>query len=170
MNEFAQYRSWLFDAGNNENEVNRILHTFPKGARIVHRKLVKWGEVRVDDMVRKSFANSSNGQQQPCDIVGKVSFGIPREPDDFVQQALKAGHPRFLDFRSIRAIDELLSFNLQGDSSKILERRAAWLYKEMDQACKGACGRRTGLTQQSTSSLCNCVGRETIVVVWRNAK
>ena len=133
VSEFAQYRSWLFDAGNNENEVNRILHTFPKGARIVHRKLVKWGEVRVDDVDGKSFVNSNNGQQS-CDIVEKISFGIPREPDDFVQQAIKAGHPRFLDFKSIKAIDDLLSFNLRNDSSKILERRAAWLRKWTNRA------------------------------------
>ena len=43
VSEFSHYSTWLFDAGKNEREVDRILHTFPKNARIVHRKLVKRG-------------------------------------------------------------------------------------------------------------------------------
>ena len=46
VSEFSHYSLWLFDAGRNEKEVNQILNTFPKGARIVHRKLVKRGDVR----------------------------------------------------------------------------------------------------------------------------
>ena len=141
VSEFSHYLTWLFDAGNNEREVDRILHTFPKGARIVHRKLVKWGEVRVDDVAGKSLSNfrdnkgvESGYTYASSDIVEKVSFGIPREPNDFVREAIKAGHPRFLDYRSIKEIDNLLSFNLQSDSSKILECRAAWLRKWTNRA------------------------------------
>ncbi len=68
------------------------------------------------------------------DIVEKISFGIPRNPDVFVREAIKAGHPRFLDYKSIAEIDSLLEQNLAADSSSILCKRA----KEMDNTCKGA--------------------------------
>ena len=59
---------------------------------------MKWGEVRVDDVAGKSLTNfRENDTNSFPDIVEKVSFGIPREPDDFVREAIKAGHPRFLD-------------------------------------------------------------------------
>ena len=61
--------------------------------------------------------------------VEKISFGIPREPDDFVKEAIKAGHPRFLDFKSIDNIDNLLKQNMVGEASTILANRAAWLKK-----------------------------------------
>ena len=130
VSEFSHYSMWLFDAGKNEKEVSQILHTFPKGARIVHRKLVKRGDVRVDDVDGKLFTDHS----KQCDIIEKNSFGIPRGPEDFVKEAIKAGQPRFLDYRSIKEIDHLLGFNLQRDSSNILERRVAWLKKWTNRA------------------------------------
>ncbi len=57
VSEFSHYCSWFFDVGKNEKDVDAIMHTFPKGARIVHRKLVKWGEVRVDDADGNSVQN-----------------------------------------------------------------------------------------------------------------
>ena len=131
VSEFSHYKVWLFDATSNETVVDRVLRTFPKGTRIVHRKLMTWGEVRVDDVDGSSF---STGSRLPEGTVEKISFGIPRKPDDFVKEAIKAGHPRFLDYKSIEEIDNLLCFNLQLDDSKILERRAAWLRKWTNRA------------------------------------
>ena len=57
----------------------------------------------------------------------RVSFGIPREPDDFVKEAVRAGHPRFLDFRSIDKVDNLISENLLNAPANILAKRSEWL-------------------------------------------
>ena len=65
------------------------MQNFPKGTRIVHRKLLQWGEVRVGDVDGNALENSSNYTEEH--IVEKVSFGIPREPDDFVKEAIRAG-------------------------------------------------------------------------------
>ena len=127
VSEFSHYLTWLFAVGQSENLVQQILNTFPKGARIVHRKLLKWGEVRVSDVDGQSLGNTNDYKDE--DALEKISFGIPREPDDFVKEAIKAGHPRFLDFTSIDNIDNLLKQNMVGETSTILANRAAWLKK-----------------------------------------
>ena len=58
VREFSHYLTWLFAVGQSENLVQQILNKFPKGARIVHRKLLKWGEVRVSDVDGQSLGNT----------------------------------------------------------------------------------------------------------------
>ena len=58
-------------------------------------------------------------------------FGIPREADDFVAAAVKAGHPRFLDeYKSIDAIDNLVNNNIS------VEHRLSFLKKWTDRAAE----------------------------------
>ena len=132
VSEFSQYKTWIFQANQSDNQVERVMDKFPKGTRIVHRKLLKWGEVRVGDVDGKSLQNSSNYTEDQ--IAEKVSFGIPREPEDFVKEAIKAGHPRFLDYRSINEIDTLLEQNLDAGAFEILSKRTSWLKRWTDRA------------------------------------
>ena len=111
VSEFSHYKTWIFQANQSDNKVEKVMQDFPKGTRIVHRKLLQWGEVRVGDVDGNALENSSNYTEEH--IVEKVSFGIPREPDDFVKEAIRAGHPRFLDYRSINEIDSLLEHHWQ---------------------------------------------------------
>ena len=53
--------------------------------------------MRVSDFNGESLGNLNDYQDNH--IFEKVSFGIPREPEDFVKEAIKAGHPRFLDYK-----------------------------------------------------------------------
>ena len=132
MSEFSQYKAWIFQANQSDNQVERVMDKFPKGTRIVHRKLLQWGEVRVGDVDGNALQNSDNITEGH--IVEKVSFGIPREPDDFVKEAIKAGHPRFLDYRSINEIDSLLEQNLDAGAFEILSKRTSWLKRWTDRA------------------------------------
>ena len=127
VSEFSHYKTWLFTVGQSSDIVAGILNNFPKGTRIVHRKLLKWGEVRVSDVDGNSLGSIDTIRLD--DIVEKISFGIPRDPDDFVEEAIKAGHPRFLDYKSIDKIDDLLKQNLMMDAATLLGRRVAWLKK-----------------------------------------
>ena len=132
VSEFSLYKTWAFHTNQNSNEVERVIDKFPKGTRIVHRKLLQWGEVRVSDVDGHSLQNQMD---LPDDyIVEKVSFGIPRDPEEFVKEAIKAGHPRFLDYRSINEIDGLLERNLDAGSFEILSKRTSWLKKWTDRA------------------------------------
>ena len=68
------------------------------------------------------------------DVVEKVSFGISREPDDFVKEAVKAGHRRFLDYRSIDEVENLISENLLKEPGDILTKRSEWLRWRLNRA------------------------------------
>ncbi len=94
------------------------MSSFPKGARIVHRKLLQRGEVQVGDFNGESLGHLDDYQDNH--IVEKASFGIPREPEDFVKKAIKAGHHRFLDYKSIKEIDSLLEQNFDACASALL--------------------------------------------------
>ena len=63
----------------------------PSGAHLVHQRIAKWGEERVDDgtIIHESLQQVGNGDQF---LVSQ--FGIPREPMDFLQRAVECGHPR----------------------------------------------------------------------------
>lgn len=130
VSEFAEYHTWLFRVDNNETEVTDILQSLPKGAKIVHRKLMKLGDVRVGEVQGEKLRS---GVEQH-EMIEKISFGIPREPEDFVREAVRAGHPRFLDYKSIEHVDVLIQRNLNTDLKKVVKERNAWLKKWTDRA------------------------------------
>ena len=86
--------------------------------------------MRVCDIAGKVLESNIDGN----DMVEQISFGIPREPDDFVKEAARAGHPRFLDFKSIDEVDQLISKNLLRGAGEILEERNACLKKWLARA------------------------------------
>ena len=81
------------------------------------------------------------------DKVEKVSIGIPRDPSDFVRAAIEAGHPRFLEFKCINNIDELVRSNVTEPPHLVMSRRAKWL-------------KRWTVTRQNESSLQSDLERE----------
>ena len=130
VSEFSAYQTWIFRVDRNDDDAEQAMLTMPKGSRIVHRKLQKWGEVRVCEIDGKILKNNTDHD----DVVERVSFGIPREPDDFVKEAVRAGHPRFLDFRSIDKVDKLISENLLNTPADILAKRSEWLKRWLHRA------------------------------------
>ena len=107
VSEFATYKQY---AVLPFQDTMIILSNLPKGARIVTRKLLLWGEVRVSDSIHLDYMNMTPGNNDVK--VELVPVGIPREPDDFVKEAAKVGHPRFLPYSFSSPIDELIKDNL----------------------------------------------------------
>ncbi|CAE7717441.1 unnamed protein product [Symbiodinium sp. CCMP2592] len=120
-----------------------LLACYPKGARIIQRKLVSWGMVRVcvpskctgidlsslhskypqrvkiADCTEEDHLKHDEtvaimgfiGADDPCSEHAEiVSVGIPKEPCDFVADAVKAGHPR-----------NALNASREGPSSKVAD-------------------------------------------------
>ena len=115
---------------------------------------MNWGEARVCNVNGKMSINSE--QKMDHDKVEKVSIGIPRDPSDFVRAAIEAGHPRFLEFKCINNIDELVRSNVTEPPHLVMSRRAKWL-------------KRWTVTRQNESSLQSDLEREAASVVWRDA-
>ncbi|CAE7700800.1 unnamed protein product [Symbiodinium sp. CCMP2592] len=112
-----------------------LLACYPKGARIIQRKLVSLGMVRVcvpskctgidlsslhskypqrEDHLKHDETVAITGfvaADDPCSEHAEiVSVGIPKEPCDFVADAVKAGHPR-----------NALNASREGPSSKVAD-------------------------------------------------
>ena len=130
-----------------------ILAKYPKVARLVNRNLQHWGEHRVredvlEDLAEENLLLTSNSSGDNSDssstgskvfwvhgILGDesllrehaeiVTLGIPREPVDFAQHAVKAGHPKntFADERdglfAIVNDNLLLSADKPGDAEAL---------------------------------------------------
>ncbi|CAE7415247.1 unnamed protein product [Symbiodinium sp. CCMP2592] len=145
VSEFQSYDAWAFSP-ELEAERSQVIALYPKGARIVRRKLCKWGAVRVCH--RPLLSDSAPLDRMSGDWVigpgsveehlpsGVVSvcgmrrprlkeenqtvevawIGIPREPLDFLREAVKVGHPKsFLD-QDEPSIERLVE-NLLGNDS-----------------------------------------------------
>ena len=63
------------------------------------------------------------------------TLGIPREPWDFVQRAVQAGHPRSLAIHLSGDVKEMLKQNFADEPYKIIKERATFL-KQWTVRCK----------------------------------
>ena len=108
--------------------LEQTLRTLPKGARICHRVLQQWGWNR-DDMAQKSrtvVVDERCGTDGQCEV---VNIGIPREPSEFIQEALNKGHPRDI-IANIRDAERDLLLNLVHQPCSVrFQKRAAFMKK-----------------------------------------
>ena len=134
VSEFGAYQSVAVSVQLPAINLARLLRQFPAGARVVSRKLSHWGDLRVSssDGSRKHAVRIDASFELPPDLehshtVEVLSIGIPREPDDFVAAAVKAGHPRMLPYMKNEPIDDLLRRNLVGSQYELSKSRNDWL-------------------------------------------
>ncbi|CAK9027785.1 Sodium channel protein 60E, partial [Durusdinium trenchii] len=108
--------------------LEQALRTLPKGARICHRVLQQRGWNR-DDMAQKSrtvVVDERCGTDGQCEV---VNIGIPREPSEFIQEALNKGHPRDI-IANIRDAERDLLLNLVHQPCSVrFQKRAAFMKK-----------------------------------------
>ena len=148
VSAFRGHDSWAIPL-NDDGAIASLLASYPKGSRVLKRKLLPWGLVRVCvpskfpelDITKLSakfhiskvcckeqgFCNNADGalpgDEGACSVTGEVhpcnlcaehaeviQIGIPREPEDFIREALKAGHPR-----------DMLSFHKKGHAQRVAQ-------------------------------------------------
>ena len=63
-----------------------------------------------------------------------MTFGIPREPWDFVKKAAQVGHPRFLPYAGSEQLDDLLRTNLNHHACRLDDLRLAFFKKWVKRA------------------------------------
>ena len=92
VSEYGRYVT-LLALTSNDSEVQSFVQKLPKGAKVCHRILFPGGVAR-DDMESKYeevFQTESWRTGEPCEL---LQMGIPREPADFISDAIRKGHPR----------------------------------------------------------------------------
>eukprot|EP00438_Fugacium_kawagutii_P007233 Skav218022 [mRNA] locus=scaffold2344:307023:309707:- [translate_table: standard] len=138
VSEFESYLSFL-NPPDHDPDASDFLASCPKGAKVVHRRL-SWGCLRVDeegieswceqdgtckklDGVHQSFHQDVECQAELC------SIGLPREPWDFVQRAVKVGHPRTIAVHLSAPVLDMLHAIFLDEPWKLLRDRAKFLQK-----------------------------------------
>ena len=106
-----------------------LLQTFPKGSKVVHRQVQKGG-LRVDgdgdQSTEVKVHESCTNQQEAHEI---LTVGIPREAQDFLRRAVKAGHPRSISIHLSDVVKDVLAENSSCDEHKIVKTCASFLWK-----------------------------------------
>ena len=127
VSEYGKYVALLASTAN-DSEVQSFLQKLPKGAKVCHRVLFPGGVTR-DDMERKYeevFQTESWRNGEPCEL---LQVGIPREPADFIRDAVRKGHPRDIIAQVPQEIRIVVQSMLDGDISGRFKSRAAFLKK-----------------------------------------
>ena len=118
---------------NDDADWQQFMKTLPKGSKICHRILVPGGFSRDDIECKNMIATKAWCPNITCE---KFSVGIPREPSDFVTDAVKKGHPRDVIASAPEEIKRLVAGLLSGDTRPRFEKRAAfmkrWLRRSLD--------------------------------------
>jgi len=103
VSEYGTYITVLHDSHVQEQDL-----TLPAGAKLVHQRLAKRGELRVDGTVcHESVAKFADEQ-----VVTVSQFGIPRSPEDFCSRAVACGHPRGMSLHLPEVVTQVLEDNL----------------------------------------------------------
>ena len=100
----------------------------PAGARAVGRRALKWGEIRADPTVKQSkYIRERLHDLEDGDTVELHHVGIPREPLDFVEQAVRAGHPRSFAVHLPAEVVRVLEENVSDEDFALAKKRVAYL-------------------------------------------
>ena len=142
VSEFQHYLLFLntLDA---EPELSEFFLAQPKDSRLVQRQ-IQWGRLRVDGHAENKnfFWEVDSKSTQLSEVAAKFwdqgeavfqaelcTIGIPREPWDFLQRAVAAGHPRTLALHLNAEVIDMLRDNFEGEPCVLVKKRAAFLMK-----------------------------------------
>ena len=97
--------------------------------------------------------------------VEKVHIGIPSEPDDFVQRAISAGHPRSLKQHLDPQVKNMIHANFVADPSIVAKKRADFFKKYVKRASELA-GQEEELRSRMPQHVLELVDNKR-VVLWK---
>ena len=132
--EFATYHTAFCDPQQQPKQLDSVLKSLPKGARVTHRRWISGEVFRGDATLRASNAQSSDGGGlsetvcegvEACETVEVCSIGVPGDP-------IEAGHPRSLESHLDTLVEEVVDENFHGDPSKMAKRRIEFFCKWHD--------------------------------------
>ena len=113
---------------------------------MIHRRL-QWGKIRVDGV--KVFWVTGDTEKEPDDnslhsfyhlqdeefLAEVCAAGIPRDPWDFVEQAVKVGHPRSMALHLSSEITEMLCENFSMAPHLVVKARVEF-FNKWSERCK----------------------------------
>ena len=204
MSAFRGHDAWAVPL-NNETAIAAVLACYPKGSKVLKRKLLPWGLVRVCvptkfplldtaalakkfgsfriEWDRQSLSDDARqelpGDEGTCRVMGEIpprdlcaehaeviQIGIPREPEDFIKEAVKAGHPRdMLSFHKKRHAQRVAqSVLVSSDDREIKSNQALGRWRRQADELAAA---NAALMKQKPAYLQRVLGNKN-VLLWRS--
>ena len=151
VSEFRDYTFFLVNPSQ-EPEESAFFKQQLKGSRVLQRQ-IQWGKMRVveqEEQKKILWIASEGGKQytlgceqamlKEIELETEVraelcTLGIPREPWDFVEKAVAAGHPRSLAVHLSSEVMRMLQENFAEEPYKVIKERAIFL-KRWSARCK----------------------------------
>ena len=117
-----------------------LLTPYPKGSKIIHRRVVHRGEKRPDDAIvlakdglLTAVFDHDNRLVSP-EGVEVVSVGIPREPCEVIREAWQKGHPRSFLLQLDQDMRDVVKLNLRETTENLANLRIEFIKKWMRRA------------------------------------
>ena len=133
VSEFQSYEIVHCDPQQQPKQLAAMLKKFPKGSRVTHRRLVTGDGFRGSE----KFQQLDEGLQevlQNCEAVEICTVGIPAEPLDFLDRAVRAGHPRGVEVHVDEMIHRLAMENFHESSYNLAKKRIEFFKKWQERA------------------------------------
>ena len=129
--EFGDYVT-VFADPQRSNDLEGYLKTLPKGAKVVSRHFVTWGDLQAARQENNAiFLEVTEGA-----TVEKIHIGVPSGPDDFVKRAIAAGHPRSLEQYIDPQVKQMIQANFIDEPAAVAMKRVAFFKKYVKRAAE----------------------------------
>lgn len=138
----AEFGDFLFVLVNPQNPsyLASWIATQPKGSRIVSRRLLQWGTVRVESgtdefiTLTDSWGQGADHSLEDTAIVELCKVGIPSDPALFLERALSAGHPKSLTGQVPKIFEDVIVANFHADPFSLAKKRTNFFAKYTEAA------------------------------------
>ena len=134
VSEFGQYATIVLAAAHSD-EIQEGLSALPRGARICSRHTFQQGVTR--DEVLQKYPKAMFGKSWKPGMASEIlQIGVPKEPKDFLVDAIKVGHPRDMIARAGELETNLLNGFVEKPLLTRFDKRALafkrWLKRSLE--------------------------------------
>ena len=134
VSEFGQYATMVL-AASHPDEIQDGLSVLPRGARVCSRHTFQQGVNR--DEVLQKYPKAMFGKSWKPSMASEIlQFGVPKDPKDFLVDAIKVGHPRDMIARAGELETNLLNGFVEKPLSTRFDKRAMafkrWLKRSLE--------------------------------------
>ena len=133
VHEFA-LTTWVMTPAQHNDYAGEVLNKFIKGAKIISRTLWKWGRFRAEFGVEVQSVGIDMAKIDDNDQVEALQVGVPHSPDEFVERAIEAGHPKDLKRHVGQAVQEVLTENFHKPPYSLAKKRLEFIKKYTSKA------------------------------------
>ena len=131
--EFQRYDTLPCDPQQQPKQIDAKLRSYPKGARVTHRRLINGDEFRGSEVFLK-LGQADRAVFTQCESVEICTVGVPAEPLVFLDRAIEAGHPRGVEVHVEEFIHNAVLENFHSPPYELAKKRLTFFKRWQERA------------------------------------